>query len=169
MKKYNKGFTLIELLVVIAIIGILASVVLASLNSARAKGADAAIKSNLSNTRAAASMYWDTNSGYSIAGTAVTAIVGTNAGCSAANTVFANTSGANTIYDMVKAAQTAYGGSSSTAALCSIGAATTTVPSASWAVYVPLKNPSTGMVGFCVDSNGTAQEEAAALSTATCA
>ncbi|NCU28847.1 MAG: prepilin-type N-terminal cleavage/methylation domain-containing protein, partial [Candidatus Moranbacteria bacterium] len=30
----NKGFTLIELLVVIAIIGILSSVVLASLNSA---------------------------------------------------------------------------------------------------------------------------------------
>jgi type II secretory pathway pseudopilin PulG len=45
--------------VVIAIIGILSSVVLASLNTARNKGADAAIKSNINNARAQAELYYD--------------------------------------------------------------------------------------------------------------
>lgn len=59
MKKLQKGFTLIELLVVIAIIGILSSVVLASLNSARNKGADAAAKANLANIRAQAAIFYE--------------------------------------------------------------------------------------------------------------
>jgi prepilin-type N-terminal cleavage/methylation domain-containing protein len=59
MKKGNRGFTLIELLVVIAIIGILSSVVLASLNTARDKGADAAAKANLNNARAQAELFYD--------------------------------------------------------------------------------------------------------------
>ncbi len=62
MKTQSRGFTLIELLVVIAIIGILASVVLASLNSARAKGSDAAIKSSINNARAQAEIFYDSNS-----------------------------------------------------------------------------------------------------------
>ncbi len=67
MKNLQKGFTLIELLVVIAIIGILSSIVLASLSSARSKGEDAAIKTTLSNMRAQAELYYSNNSTYTSA------------------------------------------------------------------------------------------------------
>jgi prepilin-type N-terminal cleavage/methylation domain-containing protein len=59
MKKTNKGFTLIELLVVIAIIGILSAVVLASLNTARNKGSDAAVKSQMASARSQAELFYD--------------------------------------------------------------------------------------------------------------
>jgi len=62
MKNLKKGFTLIELLVVVAIIGVLASVVLASLNTARSKGANAAVKANLANMRPQMEIFYDGNS-----------------------------------------------------------------------------------------------------------
>ena len=57
----SRGFTLIELLVVIAIIGILSSVVLASLNSARSKGNAAGVKANLSSVSTQAALYLSDN------------------------------------------------------------------------------------------------------------
>jgi prepilin-type N-terminal cleavage/methylation domain-containing protein len=64
MNKKQKGFTLIELLVVIAIIGILSSVVLASLNSARQKSRDARRLSDIKQLQLALELYFDSNNAY---------------------------------------------------------------------------------------------------------
>ena len=55
----KRGFTLIELLVVIAIIGILSAVVLAALNTSRAKGTDGSIKQDLSTVTTQAVLDYD--------------------------------------------------------------------------------------------------------------
>ncbi|CAN5716351.1 prepilin-type N-terminal cleavage/methylation domain-containing protein [soil metagenome] len=63
-KPTTRGFTLIELLVVIAIIGLLSSVVLASLNTARAKARDAVRKSDMGQLQLALEYYYDANKTY---------------------------------------------------------------------------------------------------------
>ena len=57
--KGGKGFTLIELLVVIAIIGVLASIVLASLNNARRKSRDARRISDIKQIQLALELHFD--------------------------------------------------------------------------------------------------------------
>ena len=64
-KNRSRGFTLIELLVVIAIIGILSAVVLASLNTARNKGTDAAVQSDLTTSQTQAEIYYGGTGGNS--------------------------------------------------------------------------------------------------------
>src|SRR4051794_20961555 len=59
----KRGFTLIELLVVIAIIGVLSSVILASLGSARTKAQDARRLSDVHQLATAMALAADANNG----------------------------------------------------------------------------------------------------------
>ena len=149
MKNLKKGFTLIELLVVVAIIGILASVVLASLNTARAKGSDAAIKANLANMRAQAAIYYDTNNKYSAAAVTCT-VTGANpnvlTGCT---DLFADA----TMQSGLKAAASASGQTVT---------ATTDSAGGLYGIEAVLKTSTTA--GWCVDSGG--KSEAVTLATA---
>ena len=88
MKRLNKkgGFTLIELLVVIAIIGILSSIVLVSLNSARKKGTDTRTISDVQEMRTWLETQYN-GSGYPINGANADCNVAAN---SNTNATFAN-------------------------------------------------------------------------------
>jgi prepilin-type N-terminal cleavage/methylation domain-containing protein len=59
----KRGFTLIELLVVISIIGLLSTVVLSAVNSARAKASDSTKIQALNQLKRAMELYYDNNGG----------------------------------------------------------------------------------------------------------
>ena len=126
----NNGFTLIELLVVIAIMGILSSVVLASLNQARTQGSDAAVKQNLQTVRVQAHIYADDNNGD----------YGNITNCSTG--VFSDP----IVTNAINAAVSAAGGGSPTCNGDGTGS------SQKYAVSGPLKSGGT----WCVDSRGIA-------------
>jgi len=135
---FKKGFTLIELLVVIAIIGVLSSVVLASLNSARSKGNDAGVKANLATVGTQAALFLSDNSNsYGVFASGTCPAVG-----DAGTTVFHNP----TIQSAIASAKTDSSG----------GAATCASTASAYAVAVarPADVATTTSALWCVDSTG---------------
>jgi type II secretory pathway pseudopilin PulG len=129
---------LIELLVVIAIIGILSSVVLASLSRAREKGADAAVKSDMAGVRSQAEIVYDTDGNY-------------NAVCGAAGTTQDPK-----IITQLDAAALVTGG----VAVCGIPSGG--VDATAWAATAPIKSIDQFGTGsaidyWCVDSTGASK------------
>lgn len=149
---FKKGFTLIELLVVVAIIGILSSVVLASLNSARTKGADASIKANLSSARGQAELYYADNSNSYLG------VCATDLASPLSKSIKSMIDGAKASAGITTATGVNTAGASATA--------TCNASASAWAVEVPMKGTATNF--FCIDSAGVAKEEnATSLSNAT--
>ena len=147
MKSLKRGFTLIELLVVIAIIGILSSVVLASLNTARGKGANAAIQSDLDSMRAQAELDYSTNSPNAYNGTVKV--------CTDPTVVKAMTNAGG------NAGATA-GGENSAASATVVGC---TDAANTWVIEAPLKD-TTSFAYWCVDNTGNSKGDATAITTA---
>ena len=87
LRNKNKGFTLIELLVVIAIIGLLASVVLLALNSARAKSRDAKRLADVRQIASAFELYFNDKYSYPTIGYSLAAVELTTTNATAAGIV----------------------------------------------------------------------------------
>jgi prepilin-type N-terminal cleavage/methylation domain-containing protein len=145
-----RGFTLIELLVVIAIIGILSAVVLASLSTARQKGQDAAVQSDLQTIQTQAEIYYGAAGANSYGAT-----VSNASGCPTAAGMWADPNIKNAVNGAIGAAN---GG----AVNCN---STATAP-IGYAIQAKLTSVPTGATWYyCVDSSGKTGTSSIALAS----
>lgn len=79
-RNLSKGFTLIELLVVIAIIGLLASVILASLSTVQAKARDARRMEDINSLQKSLALYASNNGTYPVSMASTTLVNDTGPG-----------------------------------------------------------------------------------------
>lgn len=151
-KLRSRGFTLIELLVVIAIIGVLSAVVLASLNTARDKGNDASIKSNLATVATQAELFYDSNGNKYATDTTTLA----SAACpTTGNTLF---NADATIKQAIESARSSNGGAIGAVTRCAVGQNGQT-----YAIAVALK--ASGNF-YCLDSRGIKKDTGSATAPA---
>src|ERR1035437_5773145 len=155
MKRINAnkigGFTLSELLVVIAIIGILSSIVLVSLNSARGKGNDAKIQEQMNSFRAGAEIYYSGQNGYSDGTVAPIAFTVTNMAIpSVAKDIF-DSAASSTVYISLQNAKLPPG----TLVYYTRDGDSTTKATA----YAVVATLSTASTGWCVDSTGASKSK----------
>ena len=154
MKKNTRGFTLIELLVVIAIIGILSSVVLVSLNSARAKGKDARIISDVQQTRTLL------ETGYTSYYPDLKQAAGTGAQTAVAGALLAGGPN-NTNLTTIATDATEQGG-----AITYVVTTTATDVTSDYAIYGKLASDTTKY--FCIASDGSTNPSATVATGITC-
>lgn len=113
-KNNSKGFTLIELLVVIAIIGLLSTLAVVALNSARQKSRDSKRVADIKQIQTALELYYADQNGYPGSASIVLGSTSYKALCE--TTAFTGSCGSNTVYmGLVPAAPNPEDGTCSTA------------------------------------------------------